>query len=76
MMKFSVPMAVALLAVNGFSASAQTIEPVETAEAPPPGGHYSQAVIANGFVFVSGQLPVKLGGQSGAMPFLDVTNAK
>jgi 2-iminobutanoate/2-iminopropanoate deaminase len=56
-------MAVALLALSSFSASAQTIQLVETAEAPPPGGHYSQAVVANGFVFVSGQLPIKLGGQ-------------
>jgi reactive intermediate/imine deaminase len=24
----------------------------------PPGGHYSHAAIANGFVFVSGQLPI------------------
>ncbi|CAN5445191.1 RidA family protein [soil metagenome] len=24
----------------------------------PPGGHYSHAVVANGFVFVSGQLPI------------------
>lgn len=26
--------------------------------APPPGGHYSPAVVHNGFVFVSGQLPM------------------
>lgn len=26
--------------------------------APPPGGHYSPAVRANGFVFVAGQLPM------------------
>jgi 2-iminobutanoate/2-iminopropanoate deaminase len=26
--------------------------------APRPGGHYSQAVVANGFVFVAGQLPL------------------
>ena len=25
---------------------------------PRPGGHYSHAVVANGFVFVSGQLPI------------------
>jgi 2-iminobutanoate/2-iminopropanoate deaminase len=25
---------------------------------PRPGGHYSQAVVANGFVFVAGQLPL------------------
>jgi 2-iminobutanoate/2-iminopropanoate deaminase len=33
------------------------IEPVSTNNAPAPGGHYSQAVIANGLVFVAGQLP-------------------
>ena len=26
--------------------------------APPPGGHYSLGVVHNGFVFVSGQLPI------------------
>jgi 2-iminobutanoate/2-iminopropanoate deaminase len=34
------------------------IKPVLTDEAPLPGGHYSQAVIANGLVFVAGQLPI------------------
>jgi 2-iminobutanoate/2-iminopropanoate deaminase len=29
----------------------------------PPGGHYSHAVVANGFVFVSGQLPITAQGQ-------------
>ncbi|AKJ68977.1 hypothetical protein ABW99_12935 [Pandoraea thiooxydans] len=28
-----------------------------TPEAPAPAGHYSQAIVANGFVFVAGQLP-------------------
>lgn len=28
----------------------------------PPGGHYSHGVVANGFVFVSGQLPIAPGG--------------
>ena len=27
-------------------------------ELAPPGGHYSHATVANGFVFVSGQLPI------------------
>ncbi|MCR8956471.1 RidA family protein [Variovorax sp. S2] len=27
-----------------------------------PGGHYSHATVANGFVFVSGQLPIAPGG--------------
>lgn len=35
---------------------------VTTDAAPPAGGHYSQAVRANGFLFVAGQLPIKLGG--------------
>jgi 2-iminobutanoate/2-iminopropanoate deaminase len=30
---------------------------ISTTDAPAPGGHYSQAVEANGFVFVSGMLP-------------------
>jgi 2-iminobutanoate/2-iminopropanoate deaminase len=29
-----------------------------TPHAPAPGGHYSQAVVHNGFVFVAGQLPI------------------
>ena len=29
----------------------------------PPGGHYSHAVVANGFVFVSGQLPITAAGE-------------
>lgn len=29
----------------------------------PPGGHYSHAAVANGFVFVSGQLPVTPEGE-------------
>ena len=52
----------AILAFASWIASAQTIQSVETPDAPPLGGHYSQATIANGFVFVSGQLPIKLGG--------------
>ncbi|GLY69895.1 RidA family protein [Amycolatopsis taiwanensis] len=31
--------------------------PVRTPDAPPPAGTYSQAIIAGGFVFVSGQTP-------------------
>lgn len=33
--------------------------PVLTADAPAPAGHYAQAVVANGFVFISGQLPIR-----------------
>lgn len=32
------------------------MEMIHTHKATPPGGHYSQAVRANGFIFVSGQL--------------------
>ncbi len=31
---------------------------VQTEKAPLPGGHYSQAIVHNGLVYVSGQLPV------------------
>ena len=34
-------------------------EIIETLEAPNPIGPYSQAIRANGFVFVSGQIPIK-----------------
>jgi 2-iminobutanoate/2-iminopropanoate deaminase len=34
------------------------IRRIETQKAPKPGGHYSQAVVHNGLVFVSGQLSV------------------
>lgn len=36
---------------------------VQTADAPPAGGHYSQATVAGELVFVSGQLPFDLGGR-------------
>lgn len=35
---------------------------INPAAAAPPGGHYSHAVIAGGFVFISGQLPVRPDG--------------
>ncbi|HYN85805.1 MAG TPA: Rid family detoxifying hydrolase [Pyrinomonadaceae bacterium] len=34
------------------------IKNVSTADAPRPGGHYSQAVVYNGLVFVAGQLSI------------------
>lgn len=37
---------------------------IETANAPAPGGHYSQAVVANGFIFVAGQLPIPREGDA------------
>lgn len=42
---------------------------IHTPNATPPAGHYSQAVRANGFVFVSGQLGF-LPAQSGERPQL------
>jgi reactive intermediate/imine deaminase len=36
--------------------------PITPASLAPPGGHYSHAVVANGMVFVSGQLPVDASG--------------
>jgi 2-iminobutanoate/2-iminopropanoate deaminase len=35
-----------------------SITPILTDKAPLPAGHYSQAVVANGLVFVAGQLPI------------------
>jgi len=34
------------------------LEPILTPDAPPPGGHYSQAIVHNGLVWVAGLLPV------------------
>ena len=34
------------------------MEPVSTPNAPAPAGHYSQAIVHNGMVFVSGQLAI------------------
>lgn len=39
----------------------EKITNIETDKATLPGGHYSQATVANGFVFVSGQLGFKPG---------------
>jgi 2-iminobutanoate/2-iminopropanoate deaminase len=44
------------------------MEFIRSSLAPPPGGHYSQAVVANGFVFVSGQLPLAAGQQAPTVP--------
>ncbi|HXM35643.1 MAG TPA: Rid family detoxifying hydrolase [Pyrinomonadaceae bacterium] len=35
------------------------ITTVETENAPAPGGHYSQAVVCNGLVYVAGQLSIE-----------------
>jgi 2-iminobutanoate/2-iminopropanoate deaminase len=39
------------------------IKTVLTENAPAPGGHYSQAVVYNGLVFVAGQLAIKPNGE-------------
>lgn len=39
------------------------IKPVLTEQAPAPGGHYSQAVVYNGLVYVAGQLAIKPSGE-------------
>jgi 2-iminobutanoate/2-iminopropanoate deaminase len=34
------------------------MHPISTSEAPTPAGHYSQAIVHNGCVYVAGQLPI------------------
>ncbi len=34
------------------------IKPITTSNAPIPAGHYSQAIVHNGLVYVAGQLPI------------------
>ena len=36
---------------------------INSESVPKPGGHYSQAVEHNGWIFVSGQLPIRLNGE-------------
>jgi enamine deaminase RidA (YjgF/YER057c/UK114 family) len=46
------------------------IVPADPATMAKPGGHYSHAVTANGFVFISGQLPIAAdGAKLSAAPF-------
>ena len=40
-----------------------TIQRINPGTLAPPGGHYSHAVVANGFVFISGQLPITPAGE-------------
>jgi reactive intermediate/imine deaminase len=40
-----------------------TIESINPAGNAAPGGHYSHGTVANGFVFVSGQLPITSAGE-------------
>jgi reactive intermediate/imine deaminase len=44
------------------SSTASTPKPIQPVGLATPGGHYSHAVVANGFVFVSGQLPIAADG--------------
>ncbi|CRM43699.1 MULTISPECIES: RidA family protein [Pseudomonas] len=45
-------------------------EVIHTADAAAPGGHYSQAVVHAGVMYVSGQLPVRANGEHSAdQPF-------
>lgn len=41
---------------------------IETREAPLPAGHYSQAIVANGMVFVAGILPIAPGDGERRIP--------
>lgn len=40
-----------------------TVRSINPSENAPPGGHYSHGTVANGFVFVSGQLPITPAGE-------------
>ena len=44
---------------------------IQTPEAPTPAGHYSQAVVQGGFVFVSGQLPIDPVSDSREVPDIE-----
>lgn len=39
------------------------IQHIETSNAPLPAGHYSQATVTNGLIFVAGQLPIVPGSK-------------
>jgi 2-iminobutanoate/2-iminopropanoate deaminase len=47
------------------------IDEIHAEDAAPPGGHYSHAVRANGFVFISGVLPVPATGLKEALSSFD-----
>ncbi|WP_127092082.1 RidA family protein [Aquabacter cavernae] len=49
-------------------ANASDIVAVSAPGAPPPGGHYSQAITHGGLVYASGQLPVQAGKPHDAAP--------
>src|SRR3954466_11292810 len=47
---------------------------VSTPDAPPPGGPYSQAVVAGGLVFLAGQTPKTPAGEAVGGSFADQAN--
>ncbi len=56
--------------LRGRPVAADRINPVLSPDIAQPAGHYPHAIICNGFVFVSGQLPVpREGGHQVGLPF-------
>jgi reactive intermediate/imine deaminase len=43
------------------------MQSIQTADAPAAAGHYSQAIVHNGVVYVAGQLPIKPGSTDRAV---------
>ena len=44
---------------------------IETTSAPVPAGHYSQAIVHGGFIFVAGQLPIDPSRRGGPIGTID-----
>lgn len=42
--------------------SSAEVQTISTRDAPAPAGHYAKATVCNGFVYISGQLPVHADG--------------
>ena len=49
--------------MSNLSSVIKSIQRINPGTLAPPGGHYSHAVVANGFLFVSGQLPITPAGE-------------
>lgn len=47
------------------------LKAIQTAAAPTPAGHYAQAIVHGGLVFVAGQLPVKPGQKEHAIGMIE-----
>lgn len=47
------------------------VQPIGSSDAPTPNGHYSQAVRAGGFIFVSTQLPIVAGAEPAIAPGIE-----